>query len=217
MSTQSSLPNGLLAPQETWSRFGIIRFLITQLLAQAQTVTLVKVVSCTNAGGLSPIGTVNVQPCVNQVDSAGNPQPHTTIFNLPYFRLGSAGGNGIILDPVVGDIGLCVFASRDLTKVIETEAPANPGSARQYDYSDGLYVGLMLGAAPTQYIQFNSGGITIVSPAAIVAKGSGTPKPLMTENFYTFWVSEVLPFLQGLGYTGGDPPSNSVTTVFEAQ
>jgi phage baseplate assembly protein gpV len=36
-----------------------------------------------------------------------------------------------------------------------------------FDYSDGLYLGGLLNGIPEQYIQFGSGGITIVSPTAI--------------------------------------------------
>lgn len=167
----STVGNGLLNPWSTWGKYNNIEFVITQLLAKIQTATLVKVISCTNEGDLSPVGTVNVQPLVNQVDSAGNPFPHTTIFNVPYFRLASAAGNGIILDPSAGDIGLCVFASRDLSSVIANRGEANPGSARKFDFSDGLYVGLMLSATtPSQYVRFTSSGIEIVSPTAITIK-----------------------------------------------
>lgn len=167
----SSLPNGLMAPWSTWGDYNQQEFVITQILGKIQTATLVKVISCTNAGELSPIGTVNVQPLVHQIDSAGNPYPHTTIYNVPYFRLGSAAGNGIILDPAPGDIGLCCFASRDLTSVIANQAASNPGSARKYDFSDALYVGLMVSAAtPTQFVRFSSAGVEIISPSQITIK-----------------------------------------------
>lgn len=167
----SSVPPGLLPPWSTWGKFNQIEFVVSQLLAKLQTVTLVKVISCTNEGNLSPVGTVNVQPLVNQVDSDGNPFPHTTIYNVPYFRLASSGGNAVILDPVNGDIGLCCFASRDLTSVIANKAAANPGSQRKYDFSDALYVGLMVGGGtPTQYVRFVSSGIEIISPGEITIK-----------------------------------------------
>lgn len=161
-------PSGLLDPFNTWGFYNNLDFVIQQALAKMQTATIVKVISCTNVGGLAPIGTVNVQPAANQVDSQGNAWPHTTIFNVPYLRIQNAGGSGIILDPVAGDMGICLFASRDLTKVISTQVPANPGSNRRYDYSDGLYIGLCLSRVPpTQYIQFSAAGIEIVSPTQI--------------------------------------------------
>lgn len=169
MSTQSQIAVGQLSPWSTWGRYNNIAFAIQQLLSKTQTATLVEVLSCTNDGGLSPVGTVDVKPCVNQLDSAGNPYPHTTIFNVPYLRMfGGKNGNAIILDPQPGDIGVAVFASRDISSVKNTQAAANPASGRQYDFSDALYLGGMLnGGTPTQYIKFDSSGIVIVSPSKI--------------------------------------------------
>jgi hypothetical protein len=169
MSTQSQIAVGQLTPWSTWGKFNNIAFAIQQLLSKIQTATLVEVISCTNAGGLSPVGTVNIKPCVNQVDSAGNAYPHTTIFNVPYFRLfGGNNGNAIVLDPQPGDIGIAVFASRDISSVKNNQAAANPASARQYDFSDALYLGGVLnGGTPSQYIRFSSDGIEIVSPQKV--------------------------------------------------
>jgi hypothetical protein len=168
----SSIPNGFINPSTPWSLYSNIDFMIQQSLLKLQTSTLVKVLSCTNSGGLSPVGTVNVQPMVNQVDADGNAWPHTTIYNVPYSRIqGGQNGNAIIMDPQEGDIGVALFASRDISKVLSTSAAANPGSARRYDFSDAMYIGgLLNGGTPTQYIQFNAGGITIISPTAITIK-----------------------------------------------
>ncbi len=169
MAASSTVPNGAIQPWSTWGEYNRIQFMVAQLLSRIQTLTLVKVISCTNTGGVSPVGTVNVQPCVNQMDSAGNPTPHTTIYNVPYLRLfGGNGGNAVILDPKPGDIGLCAFASRDVSQVVSTQAPANPGSNRSYDFSDALYIGGMLNdGTPIQYVQFADAGISVVSPVAI--------------------------------------------------
>lgn len=172
MSTQSQIAVGQITPWSTWGKFNNIAFVINQLLSKVQSATLVQVIACSNDGGLSPVGTVDVQPCVNQVDSAGNAYPHTTIFNVPYLRMfGGKNGNAIILDPQPGDIGVAVFASRDISSVKNTQAPANPASARQYDFSDALYLGGMLnGGTPAQYIRFASDEIEIVSPSKITLK-----------------------------------------------
>jgi hypothetical protein len=168
----SSIPNGFINPSTPWSLYSNIDFMIQQSLLKLQTSTLVEVLSCTNSGGLSPVGTVNVKPMVNQVDADGNAWPHTTIYNVPYSRIqGGQNGNAIVMDPQKGDIGVALFASRDISKVLSTSAAANPGSARKYDFSDAMYIGgLLNGGTPTQYIQFGSSGITIVSPTAITIK-----------------------------------------------
>ena len=54
-------------------------FHIKSSQAKMWTSTLVKVVSVTNSGGLSPSGTVDIMPLVNQIDGAGNAQPHGVI------------------------------------------------------------------------------------------------------------------------------------------
>lgn len=141
-------------------------FLIQQTLSKMQTATLVRVEKCTNAGGLSPVGFVDVTPLVSQIDGAGVPTEHVTIYNIPYFRI-QGGSNAIILDPQPGDIGMCVFASRDISKVKSTKKKAPPGSFRQYSFSDGMYVGGMLNGTPSQYVQFNASGITIKSPTLV--------------------------------------------------
>lgn len=169
MSSQSSndLPLGRLGPQTTWSEYNSLAFVINSFLSKIQTATLVKIVSCTNSGGVSPVGVVDVIPLVDQIDGLGVPVPHVTLFNIPYFRA-QGGSNAIILDPQVGDIGICVFASRDISKVKSSKKSSPPDSLRQFSYSDGLYLGGVLNATPTQYVQFSSAGIKLHSPTAVI-------------------------------------------------
>jgi hypothetical protein len=93
---------------------------------------------------------------------------HGQIFNCLYSRI-SGGDNAIIMDPKKGDLGLMVFASRDLTGVIANEGPANPGSFRMFDWADGIFtMNVPLGQTPTQYIRFSdTDGIEAVSPVKI--------------------------------------------------
>ncbi len=165
-SSDSEIPTGQQKPSDSFGDFNNISFLVRQAIGKLQTATLVKVVACTNAGALSPVGFVDVVPMVSQLDGVGNPTEHTTIFNVPYFRL-QGGANAIIMDPEVGDIGIACFASRDISKIKSTKAPGNPGSYRQFSFSDALYIGGMLNAVPTQYVQFSSEGIKILSPQLI--------------------------------------------------
>jgi hypothetical protein len=146
--------------------YGSLVFLAKQLLNRTNTATLVKIVTVTNAGGLSPVGFVDVQPLVNQVDGANNAMPHGVLHNLPYFRM-QGGADAIILDPKVGDIGIAVFADHDISTVSATKKQANPGSGRRYSMADGLYIGGVLNAAPVQYVQFTASGINIVSPSQV--------------------------------------------------
>lgn len=144
-------------------------FVFQQLLRGVATATIVRVDACTNAGGLAPAGTVDVTVMVNQVDGAGQPQAHETIYGLPYMRM-QGGAKAVILDPVVGDLGIAVFGSRDLSAVVAAKGPANPGSDRVCDYSDGLYVGGLLNGVPTSYVLFGPSGITVVDPTAVTVQ-----------------------------------------------
>lgn len=162
----NSVPNGQQRPSSTWGDFNNSAFVIQQALAKLQTATLVRIEACSNAGTLSPVGFVDVTPLVNQLDAQGNPTPHVTVYNVPYFRM-QGGANAVIIDPQKGDIGICIFASRDISKVKTTRKQANPGSFRQYSFSDGLYVGGVLNGTPAQFVQFTTEGIKLHSPAKI--------------------------------------------------
>jgi hypothetical protein len=158
-----SVPVGMLQITDLWGTANNLRFAIRQALNKIQTATLVQVVSCTNDGDASVVGFVDVLILVNQQNSAGVGIQEGQLVNLPYMRM-QGGANAIILDPQPGDIGIAVFASRDISTVIATKKQANPATFRTYDFSDGLYIGGVLNGTPIQYVQFNSEGITIVSP-----------------------------------------------------
>lgn len=154
---------------EGGDEYGALMFVIGQALARLSTATLVRVVSVTNNGGLSPVGFVDVQPLVNQLDGAGNAVPHAVLHQLPYFRL-QGGTDAVILDPKVGDIGMAAFGSRDLSAVKASKQQANPGSWRTHDMADGLYFGGLLNGTPVQYVQFTAGGINVVSPSKVTVQ-----------------------------------------------
>lgn len=168
MASQGLISQGSLKPWSTWGEYNNVLFVVKQTLAKMQTATLVKIVSCTNDGELSPFGLVDVLPLVNQIDGSNppNPTPHITVHGLPYLRM-QGGANAIILDPQPGDIGIAVFASRDISILKSTRAQGNPGSFRQFDFADGMYLGGVLNGTPQQYIRFSATGIEIVSPTAI--------------------------------------------------
>lgn len=153
------------------SQFSAISFLIEQAMLKMQTVTLVKVIAV-HTNGVGITGTVDVQPMVNQMQAGPNGTQtaiaHGTIYGVPFYRL-QGGPSAFICDPVAGDIGMCGFAARDISSVKNTQAVANPGSQRTYDWADGLYVGGFINGVPTQYIQAlaSAGGWKIVTPANV--------------------------------------------------
>lgn len=158
---------GLQRPGDTQSDYLAHAFLIRSILAtEIRSSTLVQITSVTNAGELAPVGFCDVLPLVAQVDGDGRPTPHSIIHNLPYFRL-QGGKDAIIIDPKVGDIGIAVFADRDISSVKTAKGAANPGSSRTFDMADGLYIGGVLNGTPEQYIRYYSGGIKIYSPTKV--------------------------------------------------
>ena len=157
---------GYLDPGTAASPYAAQEFLVQMVLGRAATATLVKVVSVTNAGELSPVGFVDVQPLVNQIDSDGKPTPHGVVYGIPYFRI-QGGTDAIILDPKAGDIGMAAFASHDISSVKANKDQANPGSRRRFYMADGMYFGGLLNGTPAQYVRFTAGGISIVSPSKV--------------------------------------------------
>jgi len=153
-------------PADNASDVGRMDFIVRSALSGLRTAIPVKVVAVSNSGGVSAIGHVDVQPLVSAVDGNGQAWAHGIIHNVPYMRI-QGGSNGVILDPVVGDIGIGTVCDRDISTVKATGAVAAPGSNRKNDMSDMVYLMTIIGAAPTQYIQFNSSGITILSPTQV--------------------------------------------------
>lgn len=156
------------------TEYATLRYVIQQTLARMSTCTIVRVIRCTNAGGVSPVGTVDVQPVINMQDGAGVQWEYGPLFTLPYSRV-QGGAAAVILDPKPGDIGLVCFASRDISvaksadgrEQIKTQA-VPPGTRRQFDISDGVYVGGLLNGAPATYVRFTDGGdVEILSPTKI--------------------------------------------------
>ncbi len=162
-SSSNGIPAGQMKTQDNWSMASMVSFSIQQALSRLQTSMPVKIMAVVNAGEVSPVGLVDILPLVNQIDNQGNSVEHTTIYNVPYFRT-QGGANAVIIDPQVGDIGIACFASRDISKIKKTKKQGNPGSLRQFSFSDALYIGGILNGTPTQYVQFNSTGIKIHSP-----------------------------------------------------
>lgn len=208
-------------PNSTASGFNLQQFMMRQVLNEANTATLVRIVSVTNDGDLSPVGFVDVQPLVNQVDGYGNAEPHGVVHGLPYSRM-QGGANAIILDPQVGDIGMAVFADHDISSVKANKGAANPGSGRRFDMADGMYIGGFLNGAPTQYVQFNAAGVNIVSPqkitlsAPLVEIDASTSLTVNSpqSNFSGMVIIQgLLSWLAGMTGSGGGGTTGTITGV----
>lgn len=158
-------------------------FAFRSAMAKVRTTIPVQVTAI-HGGGLAPVGRVDVQPLVQQTDSAGNVMALPVLYGLPYIRW-QGGASAVILDPAVNDIGLVCFSDRDVSAVVASLKQSAPGSNRRFSLADGFYVGATLNAQPTQYLQFdNANGVSLITPhqfQAIADNGASNP-PTITMN-----------------------------------
>ncbi len=155
------------------SAYNARAFQIRQEIIKLETTTVVRVQAVRVEGRVSEVGLVDVLPLVDQMDGQGNPVEHTVIYNVPFIRV-QGGKNAVIVDPQVGDIGMCNFASRDITRVKRDKKAALPGSKRVMSFADGLYTGGILNGAPERYVIIDDDGIEIEGTATVTVHGDNT-------------------------------------------
>lgn len=182
--------------------FNEMSFVFMSLMARMSFCTLVEVKGVTNAGGISPVGFVDVQPLVNQTDGQGNAIEHGIIYGIPYMRI-QGGNNAIIIDPIIGDIGMCSFADRDISVVKNTKARANPGSKRKLSKADGIYTGGCLNGAPSQYVRFADGIVELVGTNQLNVKAPNVAIEASTQASITAPTIALNGNLTMAGETGG--------------
>ncbi len=163
MADNNPIP-GWLGQTDPTGIFNALSFLVDQALAGAQHVTIVQV-KAVHGGGVAAPATVDVQPCIAQVDQEGNAVVHGTIYGMPCLRT-QGGANAIIVDPAVNDLGLVVFADRDISSTLANQAPANPGSFRRFDWADGIYIGSVGNMVPARWVKVDNSGVELGAPVS---------------------------------------------------
>ncbi|MGO4560968.1 Gp138 family membrane-puncturing spike protein [Rhizobiales bacterium 3FA27D7] len=138
-----------------------VEFQIRQALAQVRTNIPVKVIA-KHGGGVGKPPTVDVQIMVNQTDGVGKKTDHGIIYGVAVSR-NQGGGNAIINDPVVGDVGLVSVADRDISALKSNDgAQSNPGSKRRHNLADSVYQrGMLNPNNPDQFVHFRADGVTV--------------------------------------------------------
>lgn len=164
--SQNSSARPLLGTTDFSTNQTALAYFVRSRILKMRTSGPVIVERVTNDGGLSPIGRVSIRPLVQQVDGRGNAINHDIIHNVPYLRI-QGGANAVILDPEVGDIGMALFADRDISSVKASGQQSPPGSSRMFNMADAVYMGAIIAAAPEQYVQFSADGITLHSPTKV--------------------------------------------------
>ncbi len=142
-------------PTDSVGEFNPHAFVIAQQISRISTMKIVKVKAVDTAAK-----TVDVQPMVNQLDGNSRSTPHGVILGIPYWQW-QFGKNAIVADPVVNDTGIMVCSDRDISSVVAAKAIANPGSDRQLDAADGIYIGGILNGDPEQTIKFTDTGMEL--------------------------------------------------------
>ena len=148
-----------LANEENQAYF----FLKSVIRSMVNTALPVVVTSVERNGDGSGAGYVSAKPLIMRHDAKGESLPNTDIPRLPYFRY-QHGSAAFICDPKVGDIGLAVFAQSDCSNVNGDNFEKAPASFRQYDISDGFYIGGFWGQKPSTFVEVDdSGSLTITA------------------------------------------------------
>jgi hypothetical protein len=65
--------------------------------------------------------------------------------------------------------------------------------------------------------QITAGTLVQVTAPEIILGSGGTPLALVNDTWYQWWLTNIFPFLQGLGYVGPAAPSGAETTVLKAE
>ena len=142
--------------------FNQISFMMRSMMQKEINVAIPVKVTKVMAGNGS-VGYVQALPLVNDMDAQGNAVDVAIIPSLPYFRL-QGGKVAVITDPVVGDIGVAVFAQKDTSNVVAgTNEPVQAGSFRKFSMSDGWYIGGFLNQAPETFLELKQDGTAILT------------------------------------------------------
>ena len=169
--SQDNLPLTNARPEQSVGGAAQDKFIIQQLISNVHTMIPVEVVSISvPTDTLAPIGRCSVKILVQQIDGNNNVYSGGTVINVPYLRV-QGGKNAVVLDPVVGDVGLCGFCERDISMVKRTGAEAAPNTRRQYSLNDAVYMFTMMSGTPEQFVHFKDIGIDIKSTGDINING----------------------------------------------
>lgn len=162
------------------------------------------IVKSVTTGANNEMSYVDIQPMVSDQDGNGNMMEKGVVYNLPVWRL-QRGSSAVIMDPVVGDIGMVAVFDKDIRTVRDSRKVSLPASGRNHSLGDGVYLGGILNNAPSQYLRFMDDGIDIVSPLVV-----NVDAPAVTVNATSSFVVNSPkitlngPVNQGAGTNKGD-------------
>ena len=159
--TETTL-TGELSPSNRGSDGAIQDFVMKQAIGKIVTAFCVKVVAVHDPDD----ELIDVMPILYQQAASGDNVDHATIYNVPVARH-QRGTSAIIMRPQVGDIGLCIVSTQDISILKKVKNFCKIGTLRRHSYADAIYVMGIFNAHPAQYVEFADNAINIVSPTAI--------------------------------------------------
>ncbi len=147
----------------------MLQFVIDSALMKGVNTALPVRVDAVYPGGTGPVGRVDVTPLVSQLDAARKNQLRATVYNVPYLRV-QGGIAALIIDPAPGDIGIAIFAQDDISRVVTgIKGPVQPGSYRNFDMADAMYIGGIVNKQPEIYLELSQDKVaTLHAPARVV-------------------------------------------------
>ena len=116
--------------------------------------------------GVNIVGFVDIQLMIEQTNGQKKGNETAIICNVPYIRI-QGGTNAVIIDPEINDLGVAIFASRDITNFKEARRQTPPATWRKFSISDAIYIGGIRNQKPVQYIHFRNDRIEIYSPKRV--------------------------------------------------
>ena len=116
--------------------------------------------------GVNIVGFVDIQLMIEQTNGQKKGNETAIICNVPYVRI-QGGTNAVIIDPEINDLGVAIFAGRDITNFKEARRQTPPATWRKFSISDAIYIGGIRNQKPVQYIHFRNDGIEIYSPKRV--------------------------------------------------
>lgn len=181
---------------------------------------------------------VSVQPAIQEVMRVNGVAQNVTLPILDDVPIGlpCAGGWSLTFPITVGDECDLVFSDMAFDNWWQNGGVQTQPSGHHYRHDIGdakAWFGLrnqtrVLANYSTTSAQLRSddgaivldmarAGATLTAPLTQIVAPGGTPQTLVTSAWMTWYEANIQPFLVAKGYAGPLQPSNSLTTVLEAQ
>lgn len=206
------------------SDYNALDFFVRSVIRNSiSTAIPVVVTGVTRNGSSGRAEYVSALPLITSTDADGNAIEPVEIPKMPFFRL-QHGTAAIVCDPVVGDVGLAIFAQKDVSGNDGATEPRAPATFRTFDMSDGFYLGGFFGKKPETFIHIEQSGEIVINCANATVNASGNVKT--TANYTeitapsnkingTLTVTGLITGTGGLAISGGSGASvtGSMTTT----